>query len=179
MQGISQKWQEREPSTQSPANKYLVLVVKNYAKADFKVFLFCSILLYFLTLFHKFVRHCRVRKTFKVQNTCNTLTCCNSYRLYFRNIIPWSITRSIALLGSTVVLCLTVSLKLNLMLGKKLLHQQLTAQNTYFCKPTATYTLINIHEQIYQYRLFQFVLYIPHQEEILQEYLLVIYFPKI
>ena len=31
-------------------NKNLVLVVKNYAKADFKVFSFCPILLGFLTV---------------------------------------------------------------------------------------------------------------------------------
>ena len=36
------------------ANKNLALVVKNYAKTDFKVFLSCPILLNFLTLFHKF-----------------------------------------------------------------------------------------------------------------------------
>ena len=41
------------PSVPS-VNKNLVLVVKNYGKKDFKVFLFCSILLDFLTLFPQF-----------------------------------------------------------------------------------------------------------------------------
>ena len=36
------------------ANKNLVLVIKNYAKTDFKVFLSCPILFDFLTLFHEF-----------------------------------------------------------------------------------------------------------------------------
>ena len=36
-------------------NKTLVLVVKNYAEIDIKVFSSCLILLYLLTLFHKFL----------------------------------------------------------------------------------------------------------------------------
>ena len=52
--------------------KNLVLVVKNFAKTDFKVFLSCPILLEFLTLFHKFCP--RLYKPFPNSNETNAET---------------------------------------------------------------------------------------------------------
>ena len=76
----------------------------------------------------QFQSQTRLKKTLKVRNAYNTFNLLQQLqRLYFRNIVSWSITGSIALLGRTVVLFLTVSFKLDLMLGKKLLPQQLTA----------------------------------------------------
>ena len=63
--GNSRKWEAAEPSTQSPRNTILVLVVKNYAKIDIKVSSFYPILLFEVSL--------RILKLFMDASTCHNM----------------------------------------------------------------------------------------------------------